>query len=163
MPSPRGALWRGDCDGRCAGRMVKKPIFAIFGGGAEFPSDSPSGRVPEQGRAKRGPRAAKSDPKGRPRDPQDRPRGCPGRQEPQKDPSEARNGCQERPKKTQGRPSIRQQRTPEQRSPCKKIQVETRQQMRRPEARGHQKLTKGVPEPVSPEPLGPYPTYFSCL
>ena len=25
------------------------------------------------------------------------------------------------------------------------------------------KLTKGLPEPLSPEPLGPYPTYFSCI
>ena len=66
-------------------------------------------------------------------------------------------------KKAQGRPSIRHKRTQEQRSQGKKIQVETRQQKTRPEARRDNKLTKGLPEPVSPETLSPYPTYFSHL
>ena len=63
-------------------------------------------------------------------------------------PPEAQNGSQERPrrgpKKAQGRPSIRHKRTQEQRSQGKKIQVETRQQKTRPEARRDNKLTKGL-------------------
>ena len=35
------------------------------------------------------------------------------------------------------------------------------EQKTRPEARRDNKLTKGLPGPLSPEPLGPYPTYFS--
>ena len=89
-------------------------FFGFLGGGDDFASKAPSGRIPEQGRAKRGPRAAKSDPKVRP--------GC----------QESRR---EAPKKAQGRPRIRLKRTQEQRSQGKKIQVEIKQQKRRPEAR----------------------------
>ena len=44
-------------------------FFGFLGGGDDFASKAPSGRIPEQGRAKRGPRAAKSDPKVRPGSP----------------------------------------------------------------------------------------------
>ena len=74
---------------------------------------------------------------------------------PKRGPGEA----QKRP----GGPSIRHKRTQEQRSQGKKIQVETRQQKTRPEARRDNKLTNGLPEPLSLEHLGPYPTYFSCI
>ena len=153
--------------------------------GGQEPPKTPQ-RRPErpgaaQGRAKTDPRAAKSDPKGRPGSPrtgqgaaQEQPGRGPGgpwsprgRQELQNCPPEAHNRPQERPgrgpKKAQGRPSIRHKRTQEQRSQGKKIQVETRQQKARPEARRDNKLTKGLPEPVSPENLSPYPTYFSCI
>ena len=126
-----------------------------------------------QGRAKRGPRVAKSEFKRRPGSPrtslEEAQEGSEarGRQESQNGPSEAQTGSQERPgrgpKKAQGRPSIRHKRTQEQRSQGKKVQVETRQQKTRPETIRDNKLTKGLPESLSPEPLGPYSTYFSCI
>ena len=78
--------------------------------------------------------------------------------------SEQPGRAQERgPKKAQGRPSIRHKRTQlaekprqEHTSGDKTIEDETRGKRR-------QQTDKGLPEPLSPEPLRPHSTCFSCM
>ena len=96
----------------------------------------------------RRPRAAQDAPK----EAQEAARTAPDR------PGRPKMGPNRGPKKAQGRPSIRHKRTQEQRSQGKKIQVETRQQKTRPEARRDSKLTKGLSDPRRPCPLHPSPT-----
>ena len=76
-----------------------------------------------------------------------------------------KRGPGEAQKRPRGGPTYdtRGHKSREAKSRDKNIQVETRQQKTRPEARRDNKLTKGLPEPVSPENLSPYPTYFSCI
>ena len=65
--------------------------------------------------------------------------------------------AQERPRRPEGK-GQEETRADKTRGEKEKGEEETRAAAGR-----ENKLTKGLPEPLSPEPLGPYPTYFSCI
>ena len=74
--------------------------------------------------------------------------------------------AQERSKRGPGEPQNSPRRGPgAPRGPGQRGKDKRRQEQTRPAAGRAKKLRKGLPEPLSPEPLGPYPTYssrFAC-
>ena len=137
-------------------------------------------------RPKRGPKATKSGPRG-PREAQEPPRarGRPGRPRrsgpgarprrgpgarraarkpkmaPERSPGEIQEGPRGGPGKAQEGPWSPT--GPGHRGKDKRTQEETGQEQTRPAAGRDNILTKGLPGPLNPEPLSPYPTYFSCI
>ena len=84
---------------------------------------------------------------------QEKPRRGKGRQEAEH-PRRGPGGAQESPRRAPGEA---------QRGPGRRGKDKRRQEQTRPAAGRDNKLTKGLPEPLSPELLGPYPTYCSCI
>ena len=137
-------------------------------------------------RAQKRPRAAQEDqerpksrqeqPKRAPRAPQEgsgaaqgRPRRGPGapkaarkpKMAPERSPGEVQEGPRGGPGKAQEGPWSPT--GPGHRGKDKRTQEETGQEQARPAAGRDNILTKGLPGPLNPEPLSPYPTYFSCI
>ena len=91
--------------------------------------------------ARRGPGAAQERPKSR----QEQPKGGEAKSDP----------AARRPKMTPRRDRAR--------GPGQRGKDKRRQEQTIAAAGRDSKLTKGLPEPPSPEHLGPYPTFFSCM